>query len=126
MSKLTIIQLLNKIAKGEEVPKKIKYKEDIYEYYKSSETIDYRYLDEETQGYGYLSSCIDYDTFSCLNDEVEVIEDNKKIEKISWKEKESLAGFIRNDNDKLDILARRTEKLKKSLNEIIEVLNDKN
>ena len=123
---MKIIDLLNKIAKGEEVPKKIKYKEDIYEYYKSSETIDYRYLDEGTQGYGYLSSCIDYDTFSCLNDEVEVIEDNKKIEKISWKEKESLAGFIRNDNDKLDILARRTEKLKKSLNEIIEVLNDKN
>ena len=61
-----------------------------------------------------------------LNDEVEVIEYNKKIEKISWKEKESLSGFIRNDNDKLDILARRTEKLKKSLNEIIEVLNDKN
>ena len=32
MSKITVIQLLNKIANGEEVPKKIKIRDKIYEY----------------------------------------------------------------------------------------------
>lgn len=58
----------------------------------------------------------------CLNDDVEVIEEPKKIERISWSEKESLAGNLR-DHQKQEVLTRRTEKLKKSLNEIIDILN---
>ena len=113
---MKIIDLLNKIAKDEEIPKEIFYKKQWWKYNSNN---DY----EGTDWGGCLLNNV---LINELNDEVEVIEDNNKIEKISWKEKESLAGFIRNDNDKLDILARRTEKLKKSLNEIIEVLNDKN
>ena len=119
---MKVIDLLNKIAKDEEIPKKIKFKNKNYnkEFYFDGDI--YKYKDDFTE----YAMTDDLSIEMTLNDEVEVIEDNKKIEKISWKEKESLAGFIRNDNDKLDILARRTEKLKKSLNEIIEVLNDKN
>ena len=47
----------------------------------------------------------------------------KPIDKIHWEEKESLAGDLR-DYQKQEVLARRTEKLKKSLNEIIEKINN--
>lgn len=125
---MKIIDLLNKIANGEikEISKFI-YKGDLYEQESNFEEFGNRkgYVCRRENGITLTTLDTLFDIHK-LNDEVEVIEDNKKIEKISWKEKESLAGFIRNDNDKLDILARRTEKLKKSLNEIIEVLNDKN
>lgn len=108
---MKIIDLLNKIANGEEVSN---FKIDGEEYY-----IENRCVFSKLNG-----NPISWEIYQgWLNEEIEIIEDNKKIEKISWKEKESLAGFIRNNNDKLDILARRTEKLKKSLNKIIDYIN---
>lgn len=75
---MKIIDLLNKIANGEEVPKKIKWKGQIYEYsrndrfyYQNSWSM---YRDFYTEG-------------NCLNDEVEIIEEPKKIEKIIVREK---------------------------------------
>lgn len=58
-----------------------------------------------------------------LNDEVEIIEESKKIEKISWGEKEILAEYF-TANKKQETLARRTEKLKSSLNELIDEINN--
>ena len=59
-----------------------------------------------------------------LNDEAEIIEEeNKTLEKISWKPKESMAGEL-TQKEQIEVMARRTEKLKKSINEIIEKLND--
>lgn len=51
------------------------------------------------------------------------IEEPKKIEKISWSEKESLAMYF-TANEKQETLARRTEKLKSSLNELIDEINN--
>ena len=64
-----------------------------------------------------------YRTFMNLDQEVEIIEEPKKIEKISWREKESLAGDF-TASEKQNILARRTEKLKSSLNELIDEINN--
>lgn len=64
-----------------------------------------------------------YRTFMNLDKEVEIIEEPKKIEKISWREKESLAGDL-TASEKQNILARRTEKLKSSLNELIDAVNE--
>ena len=58
-----------------------------------------------------------------FNENVEIIEEPKKIEKISWSEKESLAGNLI-ASKKQEILARRTEKLKSSLNELIDEINN--
>lgn len=52
------------------------------------------------------------------------LESNKES-KVKWEEKESLAGVLINDKEILKILARRTEKLKKSLNEIIDRMEEK-
>lgn len=64
-----------------------------------------------------------YRTFMNLDKEVEIIEESKKIEKISWRKKESLAGDF-TASEKQGILARRTEKLKSSLNELIDEINN--
>lgn len=70
---MKIIDLLNKIANGEEVPKKIKWQGQIYEY-SNFERFYYQngfsmYRDFYTEG-------------NCLNDEIEIIEAPKKIEKM--------------------------------------------
>lgn len=58
-----------------------------------------------------------------MNEDAKIIEEPKKIEKISWREKESLACNLM-ANEKQEILARRTEKLKSSLNELIDEINN--
>ena len=111
---IKIIDLLNKIANGEEIPKKIKY-DNYYCYYdkKKNEYVDYA---------GVSIFAWDYIVMNSLNDTIEIIEDNDKLEKIKWGEKESRAGHLRADEE-IEILARRTEKLKKKIAELIDHIN---
>ena len=113
--KIKIIDLLNKIAEGKELPEKFMYKGHLY-YRQKTKGICYR-CDELNE---IFEECL---VFEDLNDTVEIIEEPKKIEKISWSEKESLAGNLM-ANEKQEILARRTEKLKSSLNELIDEINN--
>ena len=69
---MKVIDLLNKIAKGEEVPEKIKY-----------DKIDYSWCDlckiyERIEDYAKDL----YNDIDSLNDEVEIIEEDKKIEEL--------------------------------------------
>ena len=75
---MKVIELLNKIANGEEVPKKIKYEDDIYILLDN-----YCYFCEET---GEILSQNISAEFSRLNEEVEIIEEDKKIEKLDTDE----------------------------------------
>ena len=86
---MKVIDLLNKIANGEEVPKKIKYKNKIYEWKeydahygktmtKKGWVKEHGYVAEENMTYFYLKHC-----YQDLNDEVEIIEEDKKIEKLN-------------------------------------------
>ena len=68
---MKVIDLLNKIATGEEVPKKIKYDNKYYTYNKEQD--DYEIF--TICHYDYLLDGIN--TFSSLNDEVEIIEEPK-------------------------------------------------
>ena len=74
---MKIIDLLNKIANEEELPKKIKFENDIYEY----ENNECGYVREENGiYYMFLNEIGNW----FLNDEVEIIEEEKKIpEKIN-------------------------------------------
>lgn len=70
---MKIVDLLVKIANKEEVPYKIKYNGNIYEF------------DEETQNYLRpvnlgMDFLIGEDIVCLLNDEVEIIEESKKVE----------------------------------------------
>lgn len=82
MNKIKVIDLLNMISKGEEVPKKIKYKKDTYIHIDN-----YCYYCEDTNL--ILSDRI-FAEYSKLNDEVEIIEEvNKQAKIIQWYEKEN-------------------------------------
>ena len=121
--KITMYELIGLVKDGK-APKKIKYSSCIMIY--DVDENDYRtpekdYYDADVKTYKYLTDCIDL--FTDLNDKVEIIEEPKKTEKISWSEKESLAGEL-TANEKQNILARRTEKLKSSLNELIDEINN--
>lgn len=72
---MKVIDLLNKIANGEEVPKAIRFGKIIYEYEEGIDYVNGKGLDKE---FLIDKICISKED---LNDEVEIIED-KKIEKI--------------------------------------------
>lgn len=74
---MRVIDLLNKIANGEKIPNKIKYGKDIYEY---DDGFDY-VKDDMEHPYFAENYCNDYNS---LNSEVEIIEEDKKIEKLGW------------------------------------------
>ena len=122
--KIKISYLVNKVINREEMPKKVLFDGNIYKW--CNDIGDYR-----KDGY---SSCLmirdifdNFDRYgsfyNMLFEDVEIIEEPKKIEKISWREKESLAGNLV-ASKKQEILARRTEKLKSSLNELIDEINN--
>lgn len=74
---MKVIDLLNKIANGEEVPKEIKY--DTMNYY--FRNYDYKevhgeLIDEQT-------SFIERINFYRLNDEIKIIEEEKEIEELN-------------------------------------------
>lgn len=72
---MKVIDLLNKIANGEEVPKRIKYRYHIYEYEDGYDFV----CDDLEHPYFAENYCNDYED---LNSEVEIIEEDKKIEKL--------------------------------------------
>lgn len=68
---MKIIDLLNKIANGEEVPKKIKYKNMVYEYYERlNDFYNYKCVEDNS----YLEE--KYFISNILTDEVEIIEES--------------------------------------------------
>lgn len=109
---MKIIDLLNKIANGEEVPKKIKYYD-----------IEYKY-----DGKFYYTDCgfsmyrSMYTEGNCLTDEVEIIEEDKKIEYVPT--------YVLCDSDfeekgtyskkSTEIIDKAFAKYSKAINELIE------
>ena len=101
---MKIIDLLNKIANGEEVPKKYRYKSDEYDE-------DYCYMLYEATG-----DCNELDFKSLLNDEITIIEDTTEDKKIKRIE-ERKSGWWPNMAD------GNVTTLKQAINEIIDRLN---
>ena len=77
---MKVIDLLNKIANGEEVPKKIKYHWK-YEYKYDEDRNEYCYMNNQNERFDD-----EWFIIAKLNDEVEIIEEVKDIEKLDeWK-----------------------------------------
>lgn len=82
--KITMYELLGLVKDGK-APKKIKFKNEIYEYENNIKNsfIDYAGIEKETNEVFYLSSYIGNNYISNIfTGEVEIIEEPKKIEKI--------------------------------------------
>lgn len=105
--KIKIIDLLNKIANGEEVPKKIKFMNSIWEYCKNGSTQDY--INDYDK---YLMELIPINKVG-LNDEVEIIEEPKKIEKCkNYEDFLGIDDYIEHLKNKIDELIDEINNLK--------------
>ena len=77
--KITIYELINKIKKGEKLPKKIKYDKHIYEYEEG--TYDWSYYIENNGTIKFLLTDVfngDDNILDILNEEVKVIEEEPR------------------------------------------------
>lgn len=83
MKTIKIIDLLNKIANGEELPKKIKYKCDIYVIGEDVCNKDAKYINEKKDDDGYTRYLFqDWILDVILNDEVEILDEEDEFEDI--------------------------------------------
>ena len=113
---MRIIDLLNKIANGEEVPKKIKVLGSIY-YYCGGDISGNCYY-SEPEGCGGIR--LSFNT-SQLNNEVKILEEEKKIPEkldvISWGK--CINGVTHKEKE----LAIEINKTQETINEIIDYLD---
>ena len=120
--KIKIIDLLNKIANGEEVPKKILLNGIVFEY----QGDDYLYKDEDKKEH-WLFSTSYTDKYTWLENflkaEAEIIEEPKKIEKIKSNGDEFYSDYIDTwiSKNKTDAYC---EFLMNKINELIDVVNE--
>ena len=127
MSKMTVIQLLNKIANGEEVPEKIRYCSDLYE-------IDYRYMDYKNKYINdtyLLRDVISSSEELCNKIEVveEVLEDtpkeDKKIKKLDLEDDGNTITLFGEKENEWTILDNVDIIVCNKINEIIDKINTK-
>ena len=109
---MKVIDLLNKIANGEELPKKVKYYDLTYEYN------EYLIGINKYRGIEHIGIFL-FDVVSNINDEVEVIED-KKIEKLRYSELIVCPDL----KDLQEYVNKRNEEMRNKINEIIDKLEN--
>lgn len=112
---MKIIDLLVKISQGEKMPKKIKYEGFVWEYDKVAKDYYRNDIDEE---YIYLfQDLFKKETGLFINNEVEIIEEDKKIIRLEFEEgniedKLFLARYITHNRAKINELIDEVNKLK--------------
>ena len=106
---MRVIDLLNKIANGEEVPSPI-YHNNLYYDFEDGD-----YFNQKTRNWLFNDSDIE----TILNDKVEVIEEDKKIEKMSdfYEEQINKNGTMSEPFNKHEL------KIISKVNEIIDYIN---
>ena len=112
--KIKVIELFNKIANGEEVPRKIFYKGETFIFNSDYSSIDNLYAFLQNNGVGWLE-CINVN----LNDEVEILEDNtEEIEElpIELLDEKDLTPHIIKHFNKINELVKAVNSIRKDLN----------
>ena len=115
---MKVIDLLNKIANYEEVPEKIKYNGTIYKKANDGE-IDF-YYGEDFNKTLLLDKLNDTNE---LRDEVEIIEEPKKIEKIVFNNDGDIVYYENGEKHRFTT-NKQTKYLAHKLNEIINCINN--
>lgn len=121
---MKIIELLNKMANGEEVPTTIKYQDNYYnlirKYNEDWEKYEFGY--KNLNG-GYLNIWRD----SVLNDTVEIIEEKKKIpEKLDIEQDTPTSNYyIRNEYGTKCGLTKHSKIIADKLNQVLDYLKSK-
>lgn len=112
--KIKIIDLLNKIANNEEVPEKIMFDEWLYIYNEREKT----YYDEEDRTLWQSYN------FKILTDEVEIIEEEKKIKKIEMYQDEEGYYFLNKQDRKVYVNCDEIDFMVDKFNELIDEINN--
>ena len=115
MSKaIKVIDLINKIANGEELPEKIKYDNTIWQYNKTK--TDY-YQDIGSTKLYFFAELVVYNK-NWLNDTVEIIEEQEEIDIQSIEEIKYI--FIKNSTSGEDVkyLARKYNEILKAVKQL--------
>lgn len=109
---MKLIDLLNKMANNEEVPKKVKINNEPFDY---DEKLKMYYTLEKDEYFGLFPLL-----FYNLNDEVEILEEKKIPEKI-----DHLIGYdIRQFDDLKEYVEITTNDLFGKINKVIDTLNE--
>lgn len=112
---MKIIDLLIKISKNEKVPKKIKYNNKIWEY--NGYQGDFK-RNEENEVVYFFEKLFNFTrTAKFINDEIEIIEEDKKIKKLEFEggkieDKLFVARYITHNRAKINELIDEVNKLK--------------
>lgn len=114
--KIKIIELLNKIANGEEVPKSIKYVDNILKYDESIQ--EYIGLPITGAGAFFNYLFVNKPTLSFINEEVDIVEEDKLIEPIVMSV--ILDDYSNNNETKL---AKKVHNCESKINELIDAVN---
>lgn len=126
--KITMYELLGLVKDGK-APEKIKFRNEIYEYENNIKDsfIDYVGIEKETNGRFYLSSHIGNNYISDIfTDEVEIIEEPKKIEKLPYYSLEKIQKSKSKDEwyeNRLKLLEKRINDYHNKTNELIDEIN---
>lgn len=125
--KIKVIDIMNKIHNEENVPKQIKY--DMKTYFYDETCQDYTDYDRT---YGLFSDLLNkqYGIFSCLNEEVEIIEEENKIpEKLGYFDLTKDKNEKDENGDDLELhytgVADTFDDVYEKINEIIDYLKSK-
>jgi len=116
MKTIKIIDLLNKIANGEELPNKFEYDNLTFK------RINNYYVNED--GDSLQNSILT--NFANLNDEVEIIEEDKKIEKLPYYSLEKIQKAKNKEEHykrRIELLEKRVEDYHNKINELIDKVN---
>lgn len=118
---MKIIDLLVKISQGERMPKKIKYEDYVWEYDKVAKDYYRNDIDEE---YIYLfQELFKKETGFFINNEVEIIEENKKIEKIKILIDDINTEYVANDKGEKLSYSKSDLMFADRINELIDEVN---
>ena len=115
---MKIIDLLNKIANGEETPNKFKYDNLTF-----TKRCDGAYFDNDGDE---LHSSLSID-LSNLNDEIEIITEDKKIENLSYYSLEKIRKAKNEDEHykrRIELLEKRVDDYHNKINELIDKVNN--
>lgn len=109
--KIKIINLLAKIPNGEEIPQKIKYKNHIWYYDKMTQ--DYCRNDDDGLYVYLFQNLFQSETDIFINDEVEIIEEDEKIEHCKgYEDFDCMDELIEHLRERIDILIDEINKMK--------------
>ena len=126
--KISYLDLLNKLS-IEIIPDLIKLElncgERYYQAFYDGGEFNYyglcdAHLEDEDFKYYLSDTLLESQMFE---DNIEIIEEDKEIEKIKWNEKSQCQSFM-SINKADEMLMSRSEQLKKSLNELIDEINE--